>query len=64
MPRHTALTMVEIVNGLRNMAEMSWSFYSELKEQGFSSKEALSLTDTWLMAITTVSGNNADSDED
>ena len=42
--------IVEMRQALKGIAELTKTFYDELKEQGFSDSEALKLTTTWLAA--------------
>jgi hypothetical protein len=42
------LDRVEVLKGMRDMAEMTHAYYSELVEQGFKPNEALTLTAAWV----------------
>lgn len=46
--------VVEFKHAMAGMAEMTWSFFEDLKRQGFSEAQALTLAVAWLRQ--TVSG--------
>lgn len=41
---HTELNEIEILNSMRQLAVVAWSFYTALIEQGFTPDQALELT--------------------
>jgi hypothetical protein len=44
--------MDQAAEGMKEFASTLWAFFSSLKEQGFSDRHAIQLTDTWLSAMT------------
>ena len=49
--------MSDFIDAIKAMAEMCGIFYKHLKKQGFSNKEALTLTETYLWATLTPKNN-------
>lgn len=45
---HPELSAVEILNTVKNVAQMAWIMFSELKEQGFDTNQAMTLTGKWM----------------
>ena len=42
--------VIELKHGLAGVAEVTWTFFVELKGQGFNDEQALRLTIAWLRA--------------
>jgi hypothetical protein len=47
------LDRIEILKGMRDMAEMTHAYYAELVDKGFTKKEALTLTEAWVKGTVT-----------
>jgi len=43
--------VVELKHSLKGMAELLWSYFKELRNQGFDKQEALAITIGWQRAI-------------
>ena len=43
--------VIELKHAISGIAELSYTFFEELKGRGFTDKEALTLTSTWLSTI-------------
>ena len=50
--------MSAVIDAIKAMAEMCGIFHKHLKKQGFSNKEALSLTEAYLWATLTPKNDN------
>jgi len=42
------LNEVEAKNAMRDLAAMTWAFYSALRDEGFKTGEALTITCAWI----------------
>lgn len=54
------LDMLEVKNGLDNMAELCKTFYEALRNRGFPPHEAIILTSTWMTTTISTGARNSD----
>lgn len=47
--------VIELKHGLSGIAELSWTFFQDLRGQGFDNGQALKLTQTWVATVLSMS---------